>query len=230
MKTIMAIGAHIGDMELTCGAVLATRSLEGDHVVTVALTAGEKGNPPDMTVADYRHQKEREAREFMELLGGSAVVLPYADGELRSDDDVKYAVCDVIREHKPDVLITHWAKSIHKDHTAAHSIVHDSQYYAALPGFERELPPHFAAGPYYAENWEDPFDFTPTVYFGVSQAGFDLWSKAIELHWFALNSTSFRYRDYYTHLISVRGIEARREYAQAFDVPPMSKRSVIDEF
>jgi LmbE family N-acetylglucosaminyl deacetylase len=39
---IMAIGAHIGDMELTCGGVLTKYAME-DHKVTILhMTAGEK--------------------------------------------------------------------------------------------------------------------------------------------------------------------------------------------
>ena len=63
-KVIMAIGGHIGDAELTCGGVLATASLRGDHIVTVALTGGERGNPPHMTVEEYRKQKIQEAETF----------------------------------------------------------------------------------------------------------------------------------------------------------------------
>ena len=37
-KTIMAIGGHIGDAELTCGGILATLALKGYKVITVALT------------------------------------------------------------------------------------------------------------------------------------------------------------------------------------------------
>lgn len=229
-KTIMAIGGHIGDMELTCGGVLATRALEGDHIVTVALTGGEKGNPPYLSTADYRRQKITEAEGFAKMLKGTAVVLPYADGELPVNEIVAFEICDLIRQYRPDVLLTHWKNSIHKDHIATHELVNDAQFYAALPGFERERPPHFAGGPYYAENWEDPFDFSPSVYFSVSQAGFDLWREAIALHWFTVHSTSFEYREYYTHLMSVRGIEARTRYAQAFDIPPMSKRKTITTF
>ena len=226
--TLMAIGGHIGDMELTAGGVLATRSLAGDTIVTVALTAGEKGNPPDQSVAEYRTQKVREAKEFADLLGGTSVVFPYVDGELVVSDDAAYALCDCIREHKPDVLITHWHRSIHKDHTATNEIVARAQYYAGVPGFERDLPPHFARGPYFAENWEDPDGFSPTIYVVVSADGFALWRKAIERHWFTVHSTSFAYRDYYSHLMAVRGIEVRRQYAQAFDVPPLAKRRVVD--
>ena len=41
-KTILAVGAHIGDMELTCGALLAANAVHGGRSVTLALTAGEK--------------------------------------------------------------------------------------------------------------------------------------------------------------------------------------------
>ncbi len=44
-KCIMAIGGHIGDAELTCGGVLATKALQGWKIVTVATTDGAKGNP-----------------------------------------------------------------------------------------------------------------------------------------------------------------------------------------
>jgi N-acetylglucosamine malate deacetylase 1 len=228
--TIMAIGGHVGDMELTAGGVLASRSLAGDSIVTVALTGGEKGNPPTMSVAEYREQKVREANEFAELLGGAAIVFPYADGELPLSDEIALDLADLIRKHKPDALITHWRESIHKDHTTTYDLVERAQYYAGVPGFERPLPAHFAAGPYYAENWEDPVGFTPTVYVKVSEEGFALWREAIAHHWFTIHSTSFAYREYYTHLMSVRGIEARATYAQAFDVPPLSKRRVVDGF
>ena len=53
-KTIMAIGGHIGDAELTCGGILATMALKGYKVITVALTGGERGNPPHLSVEQYR--------------------------------------------------------------------------------------------------------------------------------------------------------------------------------
>ena len=35
-KVIMAIGGHVGDMELTAGGVLATMALKGYKIVTAA--------------------------------------------------------------------------------------------------------------------------------------------------------------------------------------------------
>ncbi len=59
-KTIMAIGGHIGDAELTCGGVLATYALKGYKIITVALTGGERGNPPHLTVEEYRNRRKRK--------------------------------------------------------------------------------------------------------------------------------------------------------------------------
>lgn len=229
-KTIMAIGGHIGDAELTCGGVLASLSLQGYKIVTVALTAGERGNPAGMSVADYRVQKEGEAKAFAEMLGGEAVVLPYCDGELPDDEKVRFEVCDLIRKYRPCALLTHWKNSMHKDHRACHRIVKDAQFFAGLPSIERELPAHYAAGPYYAQNWEDEVDFHPYVYVEVTEEGFKLWQKAIQTSWFAINSPSFKYAEYYAALMKTNGIYARKAYAEAFDIEDYEKKVIKTGF
>ncbi|MBQ7646942.1 MAG: PIG-L family deacetylase, partial [Clostridia bacterium] len=133
---------------------------------------------------------------------------------------------DLIRECKPDILITHWKNSMHKYHAATDRIVHKAQFYAGLASIERKLPRHYAAGPYYAENWEDEEGFVPYIYSPISKEAFELWSKAIETHWFAVNSTSFRYKDYYSHLKALRGIYCRKDYAEAFEIDGYKKHKV----
>ena len=44
-RTVLAIGAHIGDMDLTAGPTLAKLVLEGANATIVALTPGERGHP-----------------------------------------------------------------------------------------------------------------------------------------------------------------------------------------
>ena len=217
-KNILAIGAHIGDMELTAGALLASCAVSGGHAVTLALTAGEKGAPAGADIAAYRQEKIGQARAFMRELGGEALVLEHADGLLPNDDAVRFEVCDAIRQIKPDIIITHHAASMHKDHIACHHIVTDAWFYAAIAGFERALPPHFARTLYYAENWEDAQGFKPYVYMDVSK-GFALWEKAIDHHAFAVHG-SFPYKEYYSHLKRLRGIEGRRQYCECFMIPP----------
>ena len=227
--TILAVGGHIGDMELTAGMALAKHALEGAHIVTLALTAGEKGAPAGRDIADYRKQKVQEAQAFAGMLKGEAIVFDYPDGELPDNDEVRFQVCDVIRKVKPDILITHFKSAMHKDHNNTHKIVNDARFYASLPGFLRENPPHFAGRLYYAENWEDSARFKKYVYMEVTPEGFELWKKAITTHWFAVNSTSFHYKEYYEHLMRCNGCLAGREYAQAFNIDEEQKKIVISE-
>lgn len=224
--TILAIGGHVGDMELTAGGALATHSLRGDHIVTLALTAGEKGAPAGRDIADYRKQKVQEAETFAKMLGGRAIVLDYPDGSLPDNDEVRFQVCDVIREVKPQAVITHWKNSMHKDHQNTHKIVVDARFYASLGSFERELPSHFANRLYFAENWEDSVGFRPFVYMDTTE-GYELWKKAAATHWFVTGSTSFPYLEYYDHLSRVRGIERRTGRAECFMVEEDQVRSFV---
>jgi len=223
--TILAIGGHIGDMELTAGMALAKHSLEGAHIVTLALTAGEKGAPAGRDISDYRKQKVSEAETFAQMLNGEAIVFDYPDGELPDNDEVRFQVCDVIRKVKPNILITHYKSSMHKDHNNTHKIVNDARFYASLPGFEREFAPHFAGRFYYAENWEDSVGFNPYVYVDTTE-GYELWKKAVATHWFVTGSTSFPYLEYYDHLSRVRGIVARKGRAECFMIPEETYRVI----
>lgn len=227
--TILAIGGHVGDMELTAGGVLASHSLKGDKIFTLALTAGERGVPAGRDMAEYREQKVREAAAFAEMLGGESIVFDIPDGELANNEEMRYRVCDVIRKVRPNVIITHFKNSMHKDHMTTHLIVNDARFFAGLSSFKRELPAHFASRLYYAENWEDAVDYKPYIYIDFNQEAYELWVKAVSQHWFVTGSTSFPYLEYYKHLSRVRGIEARKEYAETFTIPEESIRVLKSE-
>ncbi len=225
MKTFMAIGGHIGDMELTCGCVLATQALRGDKIITVALTAGERGNPKTMTVEEYRVQKVQEAKEFAQMLGGESIVFPYCDGELPDNQEVRLEVARLIRKYRPNVIFTHWKNSMHKDHATCSKIVIDAQFYASLDMGDKIPGERCYAPVYFCENWEDKIGFDPYILVNCSE-GYDLWTKAIAKHWFIMNSKDFKYYNYYTHLSYVRGCLAKCEHAEAFDVQDHGKFSV----
>lgn len=146
-KAVMAVGGHVGDAELTCGGVLATLAIKGYEIVTVALTGGERGNPPHLSVDEYRKQKIEEAEKFAEILGGKAIVFPYADGELPDSEEVRFELCDLIRQYKPTAVMTHWKNSMHKDHETAHRIVKDACFSRVSRGWNGRMPPISRKGP-----------------------------------------------------------------------------------
>ena len=218
-KSIMIVGAHAGDAELMAGGVAAKYAGMGHAVTLVHMTLGEKGHPT-MRPEDYAVQKEREAREAARVLGAGVRFMPYKDGELNANDEAKYALCDVIREVKPNLIVTHWKGSIHKDHTATYDIVQDAVFYAALPAISRKLPAHGCWRLFYAENWEDPRDFDIDTY--VDVAGFmDVWEEAVTSYQFVKGGISrFRYLDYYKALMAMRGCLSNYQVAEGFMSPP----------
>lgn len=220
LATILAIGAHAGDAELTSGALLAKQARKGERVVILHLTLGERGNPK-MTPEAYGEQKRREATEAAKALGAEVIFGPYRDGELPNDDAARRYVAGVIKEVKPTYLITHWKNSMHKDHAAASAIAQDAVLLASFEGWRG------VKAIWFAENWEDAEGFSPYVYVDVTGAT-EQWREAISKYWFVTNS-SFAYFDYYTSLAKVRGAEARKKEAVAFDISPYGKRRILDE-
>ena len=228
-RTILAVGAHAGDMELTCGALLSKAAHKGDRVVLLHLTLGERGNPRLSSTA-YAEQKRREATAVAEALGAEARFAPYRDGELPNDDEARLYAARVIREVKPARVITHWRRSMHKDHEAASAIVRDAVLLASLDGVLPAQPVWRGVRTvWYAENWEDADEFKPYVYVDVT-GEIPRWREAVAKYEFVGGKiSSFAYLDYYTALATVRGAEARKGQAVAFEVESYAKRRILDE-
>lgn len=214
-KTILAIGGHIGDAELTAGGVMAANAVDGGKNYTLALTAGERGNPPHLSVQEYRKQKVAEAKAFAEMVNGESFVLEYADGELPNNEEVRYQVANIIRKVKPDVILTHWHSTMHKDHNNTHLIVPDAQFLASVVECDKIEGARHYAPVYFCENWEDDMDFRPSFYVDFTK-GYDLWCEALKTQWFVMNSKDFKYYDYYTSLARCRGALNKTMYAEAF--------------
>lgn len=215
---LVLVGAHCGDVELQAGAIAHKYAKAGWDVTFLHLTAGEKGNPPDVSVEDYRKQKIEEAEKAAEILGGKSITLDYKDAELPVNDEIVTRIATIMRELKPTVVITHWVNSIHPDHAACPRIVEAAQLKAGLPGFDLDgLSPHFYPF-YHSENWEDMEGYEPDIFVDVSEE-FNTYLEAISQYWFVMNSSSFRYYDYYKALGTIRGAVSRLKYAQTLKFP-----------
>lgn len=217
-KTVMAVGAHIGDAQLTCGMLLAKHALQGDNIIIVNLTAGERGTPKGWEIPEFRQYNVDCAEQFAKGLGGKSIVFDVPDGELYSGQEIEMKLAKIMREHQVDAVLYHWEKSMHKDHVAANTITENAVFYAALPTMEvADLPPAPIRTSIMAENWEDAESFQPYLYFDVTQ-GFSLWKENIKKLWLAENSTSFKYLRYYEALAITRGALIGVDYASAYGV------------
>jgi LmbE family N-acetylglucosaminyl deacetylase len=227
-RTILAIGAHAGDAEITAGAILARHKRLGDRVAVLHLTLGEGGNPK-MNPAAYAEQKKREALVAAKVLGAEVLFGPWKDGELRDTEEAARFVADVIRQVKPTHVVTHWKASLHPDHAAAHRIVNAAVLLASLESFESAHPRHRGVrGVYYADNSEDAEGFTPYLFVDVT-ADLATWKAAVTSYEFVRGGiSSFPYLEYYEALARVRGAVAGMRFAVALEVDPSARRRVLD--
>lgn len=227
MKTIVAVGAHIGDAELTSGPLLAQAVADGHRGVLVALTAGERGHP-HMQPSEYRVQKLSEAQRFAANLGVEVIVFDdLEDGFLAMSDATAMRLAHLLKRFQSDLVTGHWYGSSHPDHVAAAQITAKAVFLAGVhAGGEPPLLqlPVLA----HAENWEDMQSFRANRLVSIGEDAFAVWSSAIRGHEFAHGSFSgFRYIDYYTSLMTMKGCFADSPRACAFMVTN-DERQLLD--
>jgi N-acetyl-1-D-myo-inositol-2-amino-2-deoxy-alpha-D-glucopyranoside deacetylase len=176
-KTLIFFGAHPDDESFGMGSTLAQYTAEGVKVYYVCSTRGEMGTVDSELLKGYASIAERRTEELKcaaEALGLAGVVhLNYRDSGMRGDpankhpdclamapiEDVTAKMVKVIRELKPDVVVTHSAGGggyDHPDHNATHNAA-VAAFYAA--GDAKQYPVAGSA-------------FQPSkLYFGVRPRG-----------------------------------------------------------
>jgi LmbE family N-acetylglucosaminyl deacetylase len=213
-RSILVVGAHAFDAEVIAGPLAAVAADCGASVTFLHLTMGEQGHsrlPP----AEYALQKRQEAARAAERLGVAWRSFDLPDGFLPDDDLTALRVADVIRELRPETVITHWHGSWHKDHRAAAGLTMTGAFFAALPTLERAAPTFTPSLVLFGENWEDDEGFRPAHLVDVS-AGFERWRAAVLEYELARGLASFPYIDYYASLYRLRGCLRGSAHAQSF--------------
>jgi LmbE family N-acetylglucosaminyl deacetylase len=217
---ILAVAAHPGDGMFTMGALLAQQIDLGGTGALLSLSLGEKGAPKTITVQEYGEMQRTATLKATRLLKADALFLDYRDAEIPFSEESSLRVSDVIREQKPDILITHWSGSWHKDHQNCNLIVRDAIFYAGLATLERNRPAHSVSKVFYAENWEDATNFVPDTYVHI-EAVYEKWAQACDFYPMWRGQTGFfRYNDYYGSLAVMRGCLAGCKHAVALMSDP----------
>ncbi len=128
-QTVLAIGAHIGDAELTAGALLASCAVHGGKAVTLALTAGEKGAPAGADIAEYRREN-RGGRGLCQRVGGEAYVLITKTACCRTM--TRFALPSATSSARSSLISSSpTTKTVcTSDHIVCHRIVVDAWFYA----------------------------------------------------------------------------------------------------
>jgi LmbE family N-acetylglucosaminyl deacetylase len=128
-ESAMVIVAHPDDAEFTMAGTVAAWTEAGCGVTYVVCTDGNAGShEPGMTREKLAEIRRSEQRAACSILGVSDVVfLGYDDGELQPTMELRRDLVRVIRQYKPEVVLTGDPTALfsgdyyinHPDHRAA---------------------------------------------------------------------------------------------------------------
>jgi LmbE family N-acetylglucosaminyl deacetylase len=165
---VLAIGAHGDDIEVQCGGTLAKCAARGDKVFMCVVTDG-RGRPqgdPD-TIAAVR---KAESQASADVIGAELIWMGIPDGGLKVNDETLYQFVEVIRQTRPQVIITHPREDYHPDHRYTSQLVLDAAQLARTRNHPSKLPPYRENVPiafmdgvlglsFLPEEWVDISDF-----------------------------------------------------------------------
>jgi len=143
-KKILVILAHPDDPEFFCGATLAKWAKEGHEITYCLLTRGEKGTNDYFKYTDQiREIRKTEQENAAAIIGVQQLIfMDNPDGFLSATLDLRKELVELIRDKKPDIVVScdpsnyflHETSINHPDHRAAGQVVLD----AIFPAVQNE--------------------------------------------------------------------------------------------
>ena len=175
-RRMLVIGAHSADFVWRAGGAIAVTTANGGVARVVALSYGERGESgelwkePGQTVERVKEIRHGEAERAAAALGADFVALDLGDYPLEIDKDALMRIADVIRDFKPDVLLTHTDKDpFNPDHAEAFFAVERARALAAGAGvtsaFEIVEPPELLL---FEPHQPELCNFTPTTFVDIT--------------------------------------------------------------
>ena len=113
---ILAIGAHLDDIEIACGGTLA-KAVESGHTVKVLIMSksGYTNNSGKIQRSDELAVKE--GLNALHTLGIQNIdILDFATKDIPFCSDVVHAIDLVLADFKPDIIFTHHPFDTHQAH------------------------------------------------------------------------------------------------------------------
>lgn len=124
--TVLVVVAHPDDIDFGTAGTVAALTQAGSTVHYALATSGEAGPPEDADRSELKALREAEQRAAATAVGVSEVrFLGFPDGHVVADLTLRRAISGVIREVRPDLVITQsperrWDRiyASHPDHLA----------------------------------------------------------------------------------------------------------------
>jgi bacillithiol biosynthesis deacetylase BshB1 len=133
----IAFGAHVDDLELSCGGTLAKLTRTGYKIGACELTRGE------LSTRGTVKQRLQEAEAAAKILGLELrISLDIPDGNVAETHENKLKVIEVIRKYKPRYIFAPYWKCRHFDHVHTSNVVSEAAFYSGLMKIDTGQEPH----------------------------------------------------------------------------------------
>ncbi len=165
---VLAVVCHPDDMELNCGGTLLRCKKRGDNVTVCHVANGNMGHlviMPD----ELREIRAKESQDAGEVGGFKIVTCDVDDLTVnRASTDQHDRLVKIIREAKPDFIITHGPDDYMIDHTDVSKLTFAASFSASCPHYKPELGEATPVTPiYYMENFQS-VGTIPTEYVDIT--------------------------------------------------------------
>ena len=198
---VIAIGAHPDDIEYGCYGTMMKHKREGDKLIFIILSSGEKSGSMEA--------RKKEAIDSAKRVGAKLYIFNYPDTNIPQTHDVIEKLEKIINEFRPQRIYTHSIKDTHQDHRTV--------AYATLAA-ARFIPEIFC--------YESPslyLNFQPNYYVDVTNF---IENKIEALNTFATqNSKDYMKINAIRGLAQFRGLTTSVKYAEAFEAIKIVKIS-----
>ena len=124
---LLVIGAHPDDAEISVGGTILRAGRAGKKVGVVDMTRGEMGT---RGTAEDRDRETERASELMGLAWRHNLGQP--DSRVVAGVEVREELARLMRETRPEVVISHHTEDLHPDHCATGRAVREAWYVAGL--------------------------------------------------------------------------------------------------
>jgi len=213
IRSVLVFGAHPDDEIIGPGGTIARLSGEGARVTVVTFTAGETAyTTPDMKgkMADIRIG---EAKACDEILGiDQRIVLGLPCQGVTNDTDTYQRCVKIIREVKPDLILSHYHRDKHRDHRTIAQIVDEVRWKATERVLSDMGDPWYCSYMFYYEIMEL---FTEPSFVVDISGTYENKVKAMETQTTQVDMMTGIMR-HIEGLAKARGFLAGSEYGEAF--------------